>query len=111
MKEYVKLTTENGIGTIEFFHPQSNSLPGHILAELATTITSAGEDENIKALPTLGNLKYGLIKEIFHSIPVEITEYDILHQHGIWMPISLYSKKLREKKWKFHQIYIVEMKS
>ena len=50
MKEYVKLTTENGIGTIEFFHPQSNSLPGHILAELATTITSAGEDENIKEL-------------------------------------------------------------
>ena len=50
MKEYVKLTTENGIGTIEFFHPQSNSLPGHILAELATTITSAGEDENIKVI-------------------------------------------------------------
>ena len=50
MKEYVKLTTENRIGTIEFFHPQSNSLPGHILAELATTITSAGEDENIKVI-------------------------------------------------------------
>ena len=50
MKEYVKLTTENGIGTIEFFHPQSNSLPGHILSELATTITSAGEDENIKVI-------------------------------------------------------------
>jgi len=50
MKEYVKLTTENGIGTIEFFHPQSNSLPGHILAKLATTITSAGEDENIKVI-------------------------------------------------------------
>ena len=53
MKEYVKLTTENGIGTIEFFHPQSNSLPGHILAELATTITSAGEDENIKVILTM----------------------------------------------------------
>ena len=50
MKEYVKLTTENEIGTIEFFHPQSNSLPGHILAKLATTITSAGEDENIKVI-------------------------------------------------------------
>ena len=50
MKEYVKLTTENGIGTIEFSHPQSNSLPGHILTELATTITSAGEDENIKVI-------------------------------------------------------------
>ncbi len=50
MKEYVKITTENSIGTIEFFHPQSNSLPGHILAELANTITSAGKDENIKVI-------------------------------------------------------------
>ena len=50
MKEYVKITTENSVGTIEFFHPQSNSLPGHILAELANTITSAGEDENIKVI-------------------------------------------------------------
>jgi len=50
MEEYVKITTENLIGTIEFFHPQSNSLPGHILAELATTIIKAGEDENIKVI-------------------------------------------------------------
>ncbi|MBT7480912.1 MAG: enoyl-CoA hydratase/isomerase family protein [Flavobacteriales bacterium] len=50
MKEYVKITTENSIGTIEFFHPQSNSLPGHILAELASTITKAGEDDNIKVI-------------------------------------------------------------
>jgi len=50
MKEYVKLTIEDGIGTIEFFHPQSNSLPGHILAELANTITKAGKDDNIKVI-------------------------------------------------------------
>jgi methylglutaconyl-CoA hydratase len=50
MKEYVKITTENSVGTIEFFHPQSNSLPGHILTELANTITSAGKDENIKVI-------------------------------------------------------------
>ena len=50
MTEYVKLNTKNGIGTIEFFHPQSNSLPGHILAELANTITSAGNDDNIKLI-------------------------------------------------------------
>ena len=47
MKEFVKLTTANGIVTIEFFHPQSNSLPGHILAALASTITQAGEDDSI----------------------------------------------------------------
>ena len=50
MTEYVKIKIENGIGTIEFFHPQSNSLPGHILAELANTITNAGADESIKVL-------------------------------------------------------------
>ena len=50
MKEYVKINTENGIGTIEFFHPQSNSLPGHILTELADAITKAGEDDNIKVI-------------------------------------------------------------
>ena len=50
MKEFVKLNTENGIGSIEFFHPQSNSLPGNILEELATTITKAGEDDNIKVI-------------------------------------------------------------
>ena len=50
MKEYVKLTTGSGLGTIEFFHPQSNSLPSHILAELANIITSAGENENIKVI-------------------------------------------------------------
>ncbi|MEM9053631.1 MAG: enoyl-CoA hydratase/isomerase family protein [Bacteroidota bacterium] len=46
----VSLTTENGIGTIEFFHPASNSLPGAVLKKLAETITEAGEDENIKVI-------------------------------------------------------------
>ena len=50
MEAYVKITSENSVGTIEFFHPQSNSLPGHILAELASTITKAGEDDNIKVI-------------------------------------------------------------
>ena len=50
MEAYVKITTENSIGTIEFFHPQSNSLPGHILAELTSAIVRAGEDDNIKVI-------------------------------------------------------------
>jgi len=50
MKEFVKLNTENGTGTIEFFHPQSNSLPEHLLTELANTITDAGKDDNIKVI-------------------------------------------------------------
>jgi len=50
MEAYVKLNTEDGIGTIEFFHQQSNSLPGHILSEIANTITKAGEDNSIKVI-------------------------------------------------------------
>ncbi|MAW21526.1 MAG: enoyl-CoA hydratase [Flavobacteriales bacterium] len=50
MEEYVKLNSENGIGTIEFFHPQSNSLPNHILEKLANTITDAGKDDEIKVI-------------------------------------------------------------
>ena len=50
MKEYVKTTINEGVGTIEFFHPQSNSLPGHILSELSATITKAGKDNNIQVI-------------------------------------------------------------
>jgi methylglutaconyl-CoA hydratase len=41
---YVKTETHKGITTIEFFHPQSNSLPSDILAELVHAINHAGTD-------------------------------------------------------------------
>ncbi len=47
---YVQVEKEDGIGTITFFHPASNSLPGKILAELAQTIEKAGSDEAIKVI-------------------------------------------------------------
>ena len=47
MDPYVKLEIKDGIGTIEFFHPQSNSLPSAILQKLANTITVAGRDKNV----------------------------------------------------------------
>ena len=47
MDPYVHLEIQDGIGTIEFFHPQSNSLPGAILQNLADTITKAGRDKNV----------------------------------------------------------------
>ncbi len=46
----VELHLENGVGTIEFSHPASNSLPGTLLKELADTITRAGEDDHIKVI-------------------------------------------------------------
>ncbi|HRG57828.1 MAG TPA: enoyl-CoA hydratase/isomerase family protein [Bacteroidia bacterium] len=46
----VSLTINNSIGTIEFFHPQSNSLPGALLNKLANTITDAGNNDEIKVI-------------------------------------------------------------
>ena len=47
---YVKNELHNGIRTIEFFHPQSNSLPGKILEELAKEIHGAGNDDESKVI-------------------------------------------------------------
>ncbi len=47
---YVKENIENGISTIEFFHPAHNSLPGDILAKLANTITEAGNNNDVKVI-------------------------------------------------------------
>lgn len=47
---HVKSATENGIATITFYHPKSNSLPGRLLAELATAVTEAGQDADVKVI-------------------------------------------------------------
>ncbi len=41
---------ENGIGTVTFFHPQSNSLPGFVLQWLADEITKMGNDPAAKVI-------------------------------------------------------------
>ncbi len=52
---YVKSHTEHGITTIEFFHPQSNSLPAKILDELAQEIHYAGtHDTKVLILRSAG---------------------------------------------------------
>lgn len=47
---YVKSDIQNNIGTIEFFHPEQNSLPGDILAQLAKAITDAGNNDVVKII-------------------------------------------------------------
>src|SRR6195952_3770044 len=47
---YVKSHIEHGINTIEFFHPQSNSLPAKILEELAKEIHFAGTHDTTKVI-------------------------------------------------------------
>ena len=56
MEAYVKSHTEHGITTIEFYHPQSNSLPGKILDRLAQEIHYAGtHDTKVIILRSAGD--------------------------------------------------------
>lgn len=50
IKGYVHVETHKGITTIEFFHPQSNSLPHKILESLANEIHDAGMDAETKVI-------------------------------------------------------------
>lgn len=53
---YVTSHTEHGITTIEFFHPQGNSLPGRLLSSLAQEIHYAGtHDTKVVILKSGGN--------------------------------------------------------
>ncbi|NCT93301.1 MAG: enoyl-CoA hydratase/isomerase family protein [Chitinophagaceae bacterium] len=47
---YVKVEREHGIATIEFYHPQRNSLPGKILEALAKDIHSEGLNPETKVI-------------------------------------------------------------
>jgi len=50
MNAYVKSSIENHVGTIEFFHPQSNSLPGEQLREIAAAIQAFGKDPAVRVI-------------------------------------------------------------
>ena len=50
MEPYVKSASHNGITSIEFFHPQSNSLPAQLLEQLTQAIHGAGNDEQTKVI-------------------------------------------------------------
>jgi methylglutaconyl-CoA hydratase len=47
---YVNAETHKGVTTIEFFHPQSNSLPRRILEELANEIHATGLENETKVI-------------------------------------------------------------
>jgi methylglutaconyl-CoA hydratase len=49
-KGHVNTEIKDGIGTITFFHPQSNSLPGEILRKLAEEITAMGNNAEARVI-------------------------------------------------------------
>ena len=50
MEGYIKSEILNGIGIITFFHPQSNSMPGALLRQLAEEITMMGKNDSAKVI-------------------------------------------------------------
>lgn len=47
---YVKAEIADGIATVTFHHPKSNSLPGHILRGMAEAIEKAGQDPAVRVI-------------------------------------------------------------
>jgi methylglutaconyl-CoA hydratase len=47
---YVRSAVNEGIATITFHHPQSNSLPGHVLRDMARAIGDAGRDADVRVI-------------------------------------------------------------
>jgi len=47
---HIKSKIENGIGYITFFHPQSNSMPGALLRELAQEVEAMGKNNDAKVI-------------------------------------------------------------
>jgi methylglutaconyl-CoA hydratase len=50
MEAFVRSDIKDGIGTITFFHPQSNSMPGQQLRNLAAEIEKLGKDSAVKVI-------------------------------------------------------------
>lgn len=50
MEAFVKSEIKNGIGYITFFHPQSNSMPGQQLRNLAAEVEKLGKDDLAKVI-------------------------------------------------------------
>ena len=46
----MKSDTVNGIATVTFHHPKSNSLPGHILRAMAEAIGNAGRNKDVRVI-------------------------------------------------------------
>ena len=47
---YVKSNIENGIATIEFYHPKGNAMPAQLLSELSSAITNVSATTDTKVI-------------------------------------------------------------
>lgn len=47
---HVNSTMQEGVATITFHHPKSNSLPGHVLRSMAQAIEDAGKNQDVRVI-------------------------------------------------------------
>ena len=50
MEGNISVVIKDTVATVSFFHPQSNSLPGALLRDLAKTITEVGNDPAVNVM-------------------------------------------------------------
>ena len=50
MEAFVRSEITKGVGTITFFHPQSNSMPGTQLRNLTAEVEKLGKDDSVKVI-------------------------------------------------------------
>lgn len=46
----VRVSIADGIGTLDFFHPKGNSLPGALLRRIAADVTTLGQDAAVRVI-------------------------------------------------------------
>ncbi len=75
------ITVENhkGVTTIEFFHPQSNSLPGALLRELAKTINRTAHEDDVRVIVLRSKGKTFCAGASFDELASIQTEAEGLH--------------------------------
>lgn len=47
---YVTTTVDEGVGTIAFYHPKGNSLPGRVLAKLAASVDEMSQNDDVRVV-------------------------------------------------------------
>ena len=77
---------------IQLEHHPSIWYPG-----TAADAASIRLDNNVNDLATFGVGRLKLLKGLVEPTPEEVSDFDIIHQHGIWTQLSFYSQKLKRK--------------
>ena len=52
-------------------------------------------DDNVIALDTYGDSRYGIVKDLIKPFDSSLESFDIIHQHGVWMPMSLLNLRIK----------------